>query len=65
VDNIKVTLRETGWGGTDWIDVAQGRDQWWALVNTVMNLRVPCNVVKFLRSYTTGGFSRAQLHGDI
>jgi hypothetical protein len=34
-------LREIGWGGMDWIDLAQGRDQCRALVNTVMNLRVP------------------------
>jgi hypothetical protein len=41
LDNIKMDLREIGWGGTDWIDLAQDRDQWRALVNTVMNLRVP------------------------
>jgi hypothetical protein len=41
VDNIKIDLRETGWDGMDWIDLAQDRDQWKALVNTVMNLRVP------------------------
>jgi hypothetical protein len=41
VDNIKIDLREIGWDGTDWIDLAQGRNQWMALVNTVMNLRVP------------------------
>jgi hypothetical protein len=41
VDNIKIDLRGTGWDGIDWIDVAQVRDQWRALVNTVMNLRVP------------------------
>jgi hypothetical protein len=41
VDNIKMHLRETGWDGMDWIDLAQDRDQWRALVNTVMNLRVP------------------------
>jgi hypothetical protein len=41
VDNIKMDLREKGWGGMDWIDLAQDRDQWRALVNTVMNLRVP------------------------
>jgi hypothetical protein len=39
--NIKMDLKETGWDGMDWIDVAQDRDQWRALVNTVMNFRVP------------------------
>jgi hypothetical protein len=34
-------LREIGWDGVDWIEVAQERDQWRDLVNTVMNLRVP------------------------
>jgi hypothetical protein len=34
-------LGEIGWGGMDWIYLAQDRDQWSALVNTVMNLRVP------------------------
>jgi hypothetical protein len=41
VDNIKIDLREIGWVGGDWIDLAHDRDQWRALVNTVMNLRVP------------------------
>jgi hypothetical protein len=41
VDNIKMDLRETGWNGMDWSNLAQGRDQWRALVNAVMNLRVP------------------------
>jgi glucose dehydrogenase len=41
VDNFKIYLREIGWGGMDWIDLAQDKDQWKALVNTVMNLRVP------------------------
>jgi hypothetical protein len=41
VDNIKIDLREIGWDGMDWIDLAQDRDKWKALVNTVMNLRVP------------------------
>jgi hypothetical protein len=40
-DNIKMYLREVGWGGMDWIDLDQDRDRWRALVNTVMNLRVP------------------------
>jgi hypothetical protein len=57
-------LREIGWGGMNWIDVAQDRDQWRALVNTVMNVRVPQHVEKFLSSSETGGFSkRTQLHG--
>jgi hypothetical protein len=41
MDNIKMDLREIGWGGVDWIDLAQDSKQWRALVNTVMNLRVP------------------------
>jgi hypothetical protein len=41
VDNIKMDLREIGWSGMAWIDLAQDRDQWRALVNAVMNLRVP------------------------
>jgi hypothetical protein len=40
-DNIRMDLREIGWGGMDWIDLSQDRDQWRALVNTAMNLRVP------------------------
>jgi hypothetical protein len=64
VDNIKMDLREIGWGGMDWIDLAQDSDRWRALVNTVMNLQVPENVGKFLSNCATGGFSRrAQLHG--
>jgi hypothetical protein len=38
---MKMDLTEMGWGDMDWIDLAQHRDQWRALVNTVMNLRVP------------------------
>jgi hypothetical protein len=41
VDNIKMDLTVIGWDGTDWIDLAQNREQRRALVNTVMNLRVP------------------------
>jgi hypothetical protein len=40
-DNIKMDLREMGWSGLDWIDLAQDRDRWRAVVNTVMDLRVP------------------------
>jgi hypothetical protein len=41
VDNIKMDLREIRWEGMEWIDLAQNRDQWRALVNTVMNFLVP------------------------
>jgi hypothetical protein len=40
-NNIEIHLREIGCGDMDWIDLAQDRDRWRALVNTVMNLRVP------------------------
>ncbi|KAJ4450968.1 hypothetical protein ANN_02403 [Periplaneta americana] len=41
VDNIKMNLRELGYDGRDWINLAQDRDQWWAHVRAAMNLRVP------------------------
>jgi hypothetical protein len=41
VDDITVDLREIGWDGVEWIDMAEDRDQWRALVNTVLNLQVP------------------------
>jgi hypothetical protein len=63
VHNIKMDLTEIGWDGMDWIDLAQNRDQWRALVNTIMNLRVPKNAEKFLSSCAIDSFSRrAQLH---
>jgi hypothetical protein len=40
-DNIKIDHCEVGWGGMDWIDLAQDRDRWRALVNVVMNFLVP------------------------
>jgi hypothetical protein len=47
-NNIRMDLREIGWEGVDWIHLALDRDQWWAVVNMVMNLRVPWKTVSFL-----------------
>jgi hypothetical protein len=64
VDNIKMDFREIGWSDMNWIDLALDRDQWRALVEKVMNFRVPLNVGKLLSSCITGSFSgRAHLHG--
>jgi hypothetical protein len=49
-DNIKMYLQEVGCGGMDWINMAQDRDRWWALVNMVMNLRIPKNMGNILTS---------------
>ena len=40
-NNIRMDLQEVGCRGKDWIKLAQDRDRWWALVNALMNLRVP------------------------
>jgi hypothetical protein len=58
VDSIKMDLREIGWDGVDWIDMSQDRDQWSALVDTVLNLRVPWNAGWFLSGCTFSGSSR-------
>jgi len=50
-DNIKMDHHEVGCGDTDWIELAQDRDRWWALVNVVMNLRVPMNAGNFFISF--------------
>jgi hypothetical protein len=49
-DNIEVHLEEVRWEGMDWIDLALDWDRWWALVNVVMNLRVPQNAAKLVTS---------------
>jgi hypothetical protein len=57
-DNNKIDLKETGCGGTAWIHLVQDKDQRRALVNTVMNLRVPQNVGEFLRAERLVDFER-------
>jgi hypothetical protein len=61
-DNIKMDRREIGWDGVDWIDMVRDGDQWRALVNTVLSLRVPWVAEGFLGGCTIDGSSRrAQL----
>jgi hypothetical protein len=63
VDNIKMDLLEIGWGGVDWIGLAQDRDKWRGLVNAVMILRVPYNAGKLSSGYMIGGLSSSsQFH---
>jgi hypothetical protein len=63
VDNIKMDLVEAGWGDVDWIGLTEDRDGWRALVNAVMNFRVPQNARKLPSCQTTGGLSSGvQIH---
>jgi hypothetical protein len=63
VDNIRIDILQLGWGDVDWIRVPQDRDRWRALVDSVLNLRVPCNAGKLSSVLTTEVLSSgAQLY---
>jgi hypothetical protein len=64
-DNIRMDLKEVGWGGgMDWVELAWVRDRWGALVNAVMNLRIPSNSGNFVTSWGSVSLSgRTLLHG--
>jgi hypothetical protein len=63
VDNIRMDLGEVKWVDVDWIGLAQDRNKWRALVNSVLNLRVPYNAGKLSSGLPTGGLSSsAQFH---
>jgi hypothetical protein len=63
VGNIRMELGEVGWGDVNWIGLAQDRNRWRALVNSVLNLRVPSNAWKLSSGLASSGLSSsAQLH---
>jgi hypothetical protein len=63
VENIRMDLGEVGWGDVDWIGHAKNRNRWRAVVNSVLNLRVPLNPGKLSSGLTSSGLSSsAQLH---
>jgi hypothetical protein len=61
LDDIKMHVKGKGWDAADWIRLDQKRDEWWALVNTVMNLQIPQKKGKFW----TNGFSKRTLFHAI
>jgi hypothetical protein len=63
VDNIRKDLGEVGWGDVDWIGLTKDRNRWRALVNSVLNLRVPCNAGKLSSGLASSGLSSSvQFH---
>ena len=63
-DNIKMDLQEVGGGCEDWMELAQDRDRWWALVSTVMNLQVPkMQGISWLAAEPVSLSRRTLLHG--
>jgi hypothetical protein len=62
VDNIRMDLGEVGWGDVDWIGLAQDKNRWRAVVNSVLNLRVPRNAGKISNGLTSSGLSSSVQH---
>jgi hypothetical protein len=60
-DNMRMNLREIGSEGLDWSHLSQVRDQWRALINMIMNFRVPWKAGNIFTSWVTIGFSRKTL----
>lgn len=61
--NINIYMKEIGWEGVDWMDLAQDRYKWWAVVNAMMNLQVPSNAGNSSTSWGNVGFWRTVLSG--
>jgi hypothetical protein len=64
-DNIRLDFREVGCGCEDWMELAQDRDRWRALVSAVINIRVPENAGNFLTSCRPVSFSRRTLLNGV
>jgi hypothetical protein len=65
VDKVKAELGEIGRSGVDWIGLVQDRDRWRALVNSVLNLRLPQNVGKLSSGCLTVGLSSSPLFDRV
>jgi hypothetical protein len=66
VENIRMDLGEVGWGDVDLIGLAQIRNRWRVLVNSVLNLQIQLNARKLSSGLTTGGLlSSARLHSEL
>jgi hypothetical protein len=58
-------LKESRWEGMDWIDLTPHRDNWFNILNMLINLRIPCNAGNFLTSLGPISFSRRTVHHGV